>query len=64
MGVYRYGLLLVDVATRYFWFYGLKSTTVNEIINALSQLRADVGHLPRRLHADFDRKPMGGKCLQ
>ena len=27
MGGYPYGLFLFDVATQYFWFYGLKSTT-------------------------------------
>ena len=61
---YRYGLLLFNVASRYFWFYVLKSTTSNEIINALYQLRADARHLPRQFHADFDRKLMGGKCIR
>ena len=28
-GGYHYGLLLVNVATRYCWFYGLKSTNSN-----------------------------------
>ena len=37
MGGYRYSLLLVNVETIYFWFYGLKSTTSNKIINVLSQ---------------------------
>ena len=63
MGSYLYGLLLVDVATQYYYFYGLKSATSKNIINALSQLHADVGTLPRRFHANFGQKIMGGKCL-
>ena len=54
MGGYRYGILIVNVATQYFWFYSLKYTASNDIINALSQFRADVGTLPRQYHADFD----------
>ena len=64
MGGHRYGLLLVDVATRYYCFYGLKSTTSNEVIKALFQFRADVGHLPLQFRDDFNRKLMGGKCLR
>ena len=51
-------------ATRYCWFYVLKSTTSNKIINFLSQFRAYVVHLPRQFHADFDRKLKGGKCFR
>ena len=64
MGGYRYGIILVDVTTRYCWFYGPKSTMPNKIINTLSQFRADIGHLPCRFHSNFDRKLMGGKCLR
>ena len=63
-GGYCYRLLLDDVDTRYCWFYGLKSTTLNEIINALSQFRADLGHPPCQFHSDFYQKIMGGNCLR
>ena len=46
MGGYCYVILLVDVATRYCWFYGLKSTTSKHFIKTLSQFSMGVGHLP------------------
>ena len=63
-GGYRYRILLVDIATQYYWFYGLKSTTSKDITNAFSQFHVDVDALPRQFHADFDRKIIRGKCLQ
>ena len=38
---YRYGLLLVDHATKYMWFYGVRSLSSASVIEALEQLRAD-----------------------
>ena len=64
MGGYHYGILIVDVATQYCQFYGLKSTTPNKIINDLSQFCADVRTLPCSFHDDFDWKLVGGKCLR
>ena len=63
-GGYRYGILLVDVATRYAWFYGITSLAGDEIIGALEQFKADAGGIPRRFHSDFDTKLIGGKTLR
>ena len=64
LGGYRYALILVDVATRYCWIYGLTSLTSSQIIAALELFRADAGGIPRRFHSDFDKKLIGGKALR
>ena len=64
LGGFRYALLLVDVATRYCWIYGLTSMTSSHIVSALEQFRADAGGVPRRFHADFDKKLIGGQALK
>jgi hypothetical protein len=64
LGGYRYGILLVDVATRYCWFYSITSLASDAIIAALEQFQADAGGLPRRFHSDFDTKLIGGKTLR
>ena len=64
LGGYRYALLLVDVATRYCWLYGLTSVTGASIVEALDSFRAEAGGVPRRFHADFDKKLIGGKALK
>jgi len=64
LGGFRYGILLVDVATRYAWFYGITSLASNEIINALEQFKADAGGVPGRFHSDFDTKLIDGKTLR
>ena len=60
LGGYHYALLLVDVATRYCWLYGLTSS----IVKALNAFCAEAGGVPRRFHADFDKKLIGGKALK
>ena len=64
LGGFRYAILLVDVATRYCWVYGLTSLTSSEVIHAFEQFRADAGGVPKRFHADFDKKLIGGKALR
>jgi len=64
LGGYRYGLLLVDVATRYTWFYGLTSLTNLEIISGLKAFASDAGGYPKRFHADFDQIFIGGAALR
>ena len=64
LGGFRYALILVDVATRYCWIYGLTSVTSSAIIHALESFRAEAGGLPRRFHSDFDKKLVGGKALR
>ena len=63
LGGFRYALLLVDVAMRYTWMYGLSSLTSSHIIDALEAFRADAGAMPRKFHTDFDKKLIGGKAL-
>jgi hypothetical protein len=64
LGGYRYGLLLVDVATRYTWFYGMQALTSNEIINCLVQFQVAAGGVHKTFHSDFDKKLIGGKALR
>eukprot|EP00956_Cyclotella_meneghiniana_P030527 scaffold77041_cov51-Cyclotella_meneghiniana.AAC.7 len=63
LGGYRYALLLVDVATRYTWIYGMQTTSSADIILALEAFRADTGTYPKTYHADFDQKLIGGAAL-
>ena len=64
LGGFRYALMLVDVATRYCWIYGLPSLTSSHIVDALESFRADAGKIPRMFHSDFDKKLIGGKALK
>ena len=63
LGGFRYALVLVDVATRYAWVYGMSTLTSAHIINALEQFKADANGLPKKFHTDFDKKLIGGKAL-
>jgi hypothetical protein len=54
LGGFRYALLLVDVATRYTWLYGLQTVSSGDIIFALDAFRADAGAYPKKFHANFD----------
>ena len=64
LGGFRYAIILVDVVIHYTWIYGLTSLTSSEVINALEQFQADAGSIPKRFHADFDKKLIGGKALK
>ena len=63
LGGYRYVLLLVDVATRYCWLYGMSSLSSTSITSALEQFKSDAGRLTHRFNSDFDRKLIGGNYL-
>jgi hypothetical protein len=64
IGGYRYALVLVDVATRYCWVYGMQALTSNEIISCLEAFRCDADGIPKLFHSDFDKKLIGGKALR
>ena len=64
LGGHRYALLLVDLATRYCWLYGMSSLSSTSITSTLEQFKADAGCLPHRFHSDFDRKLIGGNDLR
>eukprot|EP00956_Cyclotella_meneghiniana_P020999 scaffold37679_cov76-Cyclotella_meneghiniana.AAC.13 len=64
LGGYRYALLLVDVATRYCWIYGMQALTSNEIISCFEQFVSAAGDVPKCFHSDFDKKLIGGKALR
>ena len=64
LGGHRYDLLLVDVATRYCWLYGMLSLSSTSINSALELFKADTGRLPHRFHSDFDRKLINGNALR
>ena len=61
---FRYALLLVDAATHYTWFFGLKYLTASNIIAALEDFETEAGALPHRFHTDFDKKLIGGTVLR
>eukprot|EP00804_Cyclotella_cryptica_P030371 CCRYP_011900-RA/>CCRYP_011900-RA protein AED:0.20 eAED:-0.11 QI:0/0/0/1/1/1/3/0/1923 len=64
LGGYKYALLLVDVATRYSWIFGLQSLTGTAITDALDSFVSEAGSVPRTFHADFDKKLIGGSALR
>lgn len=64
LGGYRYALLLVDVATRYTWLYGMQTVSSADIIFALETFQSDAGSYPKTFHADFDQKLIGGAALR
>ena len=64
LGGYRYALILVDVATRYCWIYGMTSVSGSHVVAALENFRADAGGVPLTFHSDFDKKLIGGKALR
>jgi hypothetical protein len=61
---YKYALLLVDVATRYSWMYGLQTLTSTDIITTSEAFISEAGAVPKTFHADFDKKLIGGKALR
>eukprot|EP00804_Cyclotella_cryptica_P016077 CCRYP_004202-RA/>CCRYP_004202-RA protein AED:0.18 eAED:-0.12 QI:0/0/0/1/0.5/0.33/3/0/1917 len=64
LGGFKYALLLVDVATRYSWIFGLQSLTCTAITDALDSFVSEAGSVPRTFHADFDKKLIGGSALR
>lgn len=64
LGGFRCALLLVDIATRYTWVYGLSSLTSTSIISALESFQSDAAGLPKKFHTDFDTKVIGGQTLK
>ncbi|KAL7549847.1 hypothetical protein ACHAWF_013106, partial [Thalassiosira exigua] len=64
LGGFRYALLLVDVATRYCWIYGMTSLTSPQVVASLEAFKSDAEGVPRKFHCDFDRKLMGGAALR
>jgi transposase InsO family protein len=64
LGGFRYAIVLVDVATRYCWVFGMQALTSNEIISALNSFTSIAGMVPKTFHSDFDQKLIGGKARQ
>ena len=56
--------MLVDVATRFVWVYGLMSLTSADIVDALISFSITAGRVPTKFHADLDKKLIGGKALK
>ena len=57
---FQYGLLLIDRATKYIWFYGLKFLASDNIVAAFEQFQANAGGLPTEFCCDCDQKLLGG----
>eukprot|EP00804_Cyclotella_cryptica_P009045 CCRYP_003142-RA/>CCRYP_003142-RA protein AED:0.35 eAED:0.14 QI:0/0/0/1/1/1/2/0/1801 len=64
LGGYKYALLLVDVATRYSWIFGLQTLTGTDITAALDAFVAEAGSIHRTFHTDYDKKLIGGSALR
>ena len=63
LGVHQHALILVDMATKYCWLYGMLSLSSAQITSALELFQADTGRLPHRFDYEFDRKLIGGNTL-
>ena len=58
-----YAILLIDRATKYMWFYGVRSLVSACIIDTLKQFRADhAGGLPKQFRCDCDQKLLRGEA--
>ncbi len=64
LGGYRYALLLVDVATKNCWIFGMPSLTSASVLSALESFYAETNAMPKTFHTDFDKKLIGGKALK
>jgi len=64
LGGFWYALVLVDMATRYSWVFGLPSLTSHNIIDALEAFCAEAGDITKTFHSDFAKKLIGGKALK
>lgn len=64
LGGFRYAMVLVDVATRFCWVFGMSTLTSTDIIGALVQFQIAAGGLATTFHADFDHKLIGGAALK
>jgi hypothetical protein len=64
LGAFRYALLLVDVATRYCWIFGMQTLISSELINAFEAFQESANGTPKTFHCDFDNKLIGGKALK
>ena len=64
LGGFRYALLLVDVATRYCWIFGMHTLTSSELIDAFEAFQESASGTPKTFHCDFDKKLIGGKALK
>ena len=59
---YPYAILLINRATKYICFYGVKFLLSECIIEALENFRANAGSLPKQFHCDCDQKLLGGNA--
>ena len=59
VGGFRYALILIDRATRYYWVYGLKDLSADSILSALCNFKADAGSYARCFRLDCDAKLFG-----
>ena len=59
LGGFRYALILVDVATRYCWIYGLTSLTSTHIISELESFLRQCERCPHEVLHGFRQKTHG-----
>jgi hypothetical protein len=59
-GGFTHCLMLVDLATRHAWTYGLANTSGTSIVDALWGFFIDAGGFPKRVRCDFDKRLIQG----
>jgi hypothetical protein len=59
-GGFTHCLVLVDLATRHAWTYGLPNTSGTSIVDALWRFFIDAGGFPKRVRCDFDKRLVQG----
>ena len=64
LGGHWYAPLLVDVATRYCWLYGISYLSPTSITSTLENFKSEAGKLPKCFTSDFDRKIIVGNALR
>ncbi len=64
LGGFRYALLLVDVATRYCWVFGIQTLTSSKLIQAFKAFQELAHGTPKTFHCDFDKKLISGRALK
>ena len=59
-GGFTHCLVIVDLATRHAWTYGLANTSSTSIVDALWRFFIDAGGFPKRVRCDFDKRLIQG----
>ena len=64
LGGFRYDIVLLDVATRFCWVFGIQSLASVHIIAALKPFQSKASGVLKTYHSDFNHKLIGGATLR